>query len=71
LNNLKEIRSSKGLSQFELAKLSNITPADISKIENNWICPFPGWRKRLASALKVRESDLFPSVTAGGASNGK
>jgi len=59
-NNLREIRNGRGLSQQDLGLLSRIPPTDISRIENNWIVPYPGWRKRLARALKCPESYLFP-----------
>ena len=59
-NNLKDIRSQQGLSQLDLAKLTNIAPTDISRIENGWIKPYSGWRKRLAEALNIKESELFP-----------
>ena len=61
MNNLKEIRTQKGLSQLALAKLTNITPTDISRIENNWLKPYPGWRKRLSDALGVSEEEIFPA----------
>jgi transcriptional regulator with XRE-family HTH domain len=60
MNLLKEIRIKKGLSQLTLAKLTNIAPTDISRIENGWLRPYPGWRKRLAKALRVTERELFP-----------
>ena len=60
MNNLKEIRGKKGFSQLTLAKLANIAPTDISRIENGWLRPYAGWRKRLARALGVTERELFP-----------
>ena len=60
MNNLKEIRTKRGFSQLTLAKLTNIAPTDISRIENDWLRPYPGWRKRLARALGTTESELFP-----------
>jgi transcriptional regulator with XRE-family HTH domain len=60
MNRLKEIRLQKGFSQLDLAKETNIAPTDISRIENNWLQPYPEWRKRMAKALDVAESDLFP-----------
>lgn len=60
MNNLKEIRGKKGFSQLTLAKLTNIAPTDISRIENGWLHPYPGWRKRLARALDVTTRELFP-----------
>lgn len=61
-NKLKEIRMKKGLSQFALAKLSDISPSDISKIESGALRAYPGWQKRLADALGVSKSELFPEV---------
>ncbi len=60
MNLLKEIQTKKGFSQLTLAKLTNIAPTDISRIENGWIRPYAGWRKRLARALGVSEKELFP-----------
>lgn len=59
-NNLRKIRNERGLSQFALAKIADVTPADISKIENGLIKPFPAWRRKLASALELSERDIFP-----------
>lgn len=60
MNRLKEQRGIKGFSQLTLAKLTNIAPGDISRIENSWLKPYPGWRKRLSRVLGVSESELFP-----------
>ena len=60
MNHLREVRKSKGLSQFGLAKLADIHPVNISQIENGWLRPYVGWRKRLAEALQVSEQELFP-----------
>ena len=59
MNKLKEVHTSKGFSQLTLAKLTNIAPSEISRIENGWIRPYAGWRKRLAKALGVAEKELF------------
>ena len=59
-NRLREIRKGKGLSQLRLAFMTDIAPWDISRIENGWIKPYPGWRKRLSKALGVSEIELFP-----------
>jgi len=61
MNLLKEIRTKKGFSQLTLAKLTNIAPTDISRIENGWLRPYAGWRKRLAKALGVTEKEIFPN----------
>ena len=60
MDNLKKIRTEQGLSQLSLAKLTDIAPSDISRIENGWLKPYPGWCKRLADALEVKENELFP-----------
>jgi len=60
VNTLKKVRKERGLSQLRLAMVTGIAPTEISRIENGWIRPWPGWRKRLARALGVTESELFP-----------
>jgi putative transcriptional regulator len=65
MNRLKEIRNERGLSQLKLAFLTGIAPSELSRIENNWIKPYPGWRKRLAKALRTTEVELFPAEKGG------
>jgi len=60
VNNLKRIRTEKGLSQLKLAFISGVGPTEISRIENGWLRPYAGWRKRLADALGASERELFP-----------
>ena len=60
MNRLKKFRKERGLSQLRLAYLTGINPPDISRIENGWLKPYPGWRKRLARALGCKEKELFP-----------
>ena len=69
MNSLKDIRTKRGFSQLTLAKLTNLAPTDISRIENGWVRPYTGWRKRLARALDTTESELFPAEQGG--SDGK
>lgn len=61
-NNLKEIRNFKRLSQFQLAKRADISPADISRLENGKIFAYPGWRKKLSEALGVTEIEIWPEI---------
>jgi len=61
VNRLREARKEKGLSQLKLAFMTGIAPGDISRIENDWLVPYPGWRNRLSKALGVPETELFPS----------
>lgn len=60
MNNLRKLRKNKGLSQLKLAFITGISPSEISRIENEWLKPYPSWRKRLADALEVSEEKLFP-----------
>jgi transcriptional regulator with XRE-family HTH domain len=60
MNRLKEFRNKRGLSQLRLALVTGISPGDISRIENGWLKPYHGWRKRLARALNITEKELFP-----------
>jgi len=59
MSNLQKVRKEKGLSQLKLSMMTGIAPGDISRIENDWLRPYPGWRKRLARALGVSEQELF------------
>ena len=70
MNKLREVRKEKGLSQLKLAFMTGIAPNEISRIENGWLKPYPGWRKRLSRALGVPELELFPPEGNGG-SDGK
>lgn len=70
-NNLKVIRTQRGISQLELAKLTGIAPGDISRIENFWLKPYPGWKKRMCKALSVNEADLFPGEQTQVVNDGK
>ncbi|MFC2034881.1 helix-turn-helix domain-containing protein [Chloroflexota bacterium] len=65
MNRLKELRNKQELSQLRLALLTGIAPSDISRIENNWLYPYPGWQKRLARALGTTEAELFPPSKGG------
>ena len=60
MNNLKEMRKQRGLSQLKLAHLTGIQPSEISRVENGRLIPYPSWRTRLARALGATEHELFP-----------
>lgn len=59
-NNLRKYRSENNLTQLGLAKLTDISPSDISSIETGRIIPYPGWRRRIAEALELPEEAVFP-----------
>ena len=60
-NRLREVRKQQGLSQFELARICGIETANLSKVENGILRPYPGWRQRIAQALGVSEDEIFPA----------
>lgn len=62
---LAEIRQAKGLTQFELAKRANVGQSVISALETGKVWPYPKWRQRLAVALEMSETDLFPNLDVG------
>lgn len=56
---IKELRTKRGLSQTELARLVGVTPSSISQVESNLIYPsLPGLLK-MAEVLAVEISSLF------------
>lgn len=56
---LKGIRSKRGLSQTELAKLVGVTPSTISQIEGNQIYPSLPALIKMAEVLSVKISSFF------------
>ena len=61
-NNLKEIREKENYSQLKLSYETRIASTDISSIERGKKFPYPGWRKKLAAALDVKEEEIFPGI---------
>ncbi|MBU2551423.1 MAG: helix-turn-helix domain-containing protein [Proteobacteria bacterium] len=61
---IKELRSRKGLSQTELARLVGVTPSTISQVENNLIYPSLPALFKMAEVLLVDVASFFPD-TAG------
>ncbi|CAH0529818.1 cupin domain-containing protein [Vibrio hippocampi] len=56
---LKTIRTIKGMSQRELAKLSGVTNAMISQIEKNQVNPSVGSLKKLLDAMSISMGEFF------------
>jgi len=56
---LKELRTQKGLSQTELAKLVGVTPSTISQVESNLIYPSLPALFKMAEILCVELSSFF------------
>jgi transcriptional regulator with XRE-family HTH domain len=59
---LREERLKRGWSQTELSARTRIASPDISAIERGVKQAFPGWRRKLAHALKRPEAYLFEEV---------
>jgi transcriptional regulator with XRE-family HTH domain len=62
---LKELRSKKGLSQTELARLVGVTPSTISQVESNHIYPSLPALVKMAEVLGVEVASLFGQKSAG------
>lgn len=56
---LKELRSKRGVSQTELAKLVGVTPSTISQVESNLIYPSLPALLKMAEVLSVEVSSFF------------
>jgi len=60
---LKELRSKRGLSQTELAKLVGVTPSTISQVESSLIYPSLPALMKMAEILSVEISSFFQEQT--------
>ena len=57
---IKARRLARGFTLKALSALTGIGISDLSQIERGIRGPvFPGWRRRISVALKVREGELF------------
>ena len=57
---LQHARRHRGMNQTELAEACGVTQQSISKIESAEVCPHDKLKLKLAIALGVPTSDLFP-----------
>lgn len=60
MTKLREIRQRKEMTQLQVAAMTGIAPNVLSELENGRRRAYPGWRRRLAMALKVSQEELFP-----------
>ena len=60
-NRLRDYREARGLSQVELSRLARVAAPNLSAIERGRLLAWPKLKKRLAKALRVKETDLFPN----------
>ena len=56
---LAQLRQARGIAQKDFAKLVGMAPSQVSRYEHGGCCPGIRNLERLASALRVRVSDLF------------
>lgn len=59
-NRIRELREAKGLNQAELARLANVTPSALNKVENGSRGLDQQWMQRLAPLLDCSPADLLP-----------
>jgi transcriptional regulator with XRE-family HTH domain len=59
MNNLREIRELKNISQWKLAKDSGVHQSRISLIENNYVVATVSEKERLAKSLGCLPEELF------------
>ena len=59
LNRVREIRETRQWSQRTLARRSDMSEADVSRIETGRLRPYKGQARKLARALGVRVEELF------------
>lgn len=60
--NLKKERLNRSLTQQELAVKVGMSYADISRIENGRLIPYPGHIKRLSNFFEISEDELLKEV---------
>jgi transcriptional regulator with XRE-family HTH domain len=61
MNRVREFREEAKISQVELARRVRIACTNMSAIERGRVAPWPKARRALARALKVPETELFPT----------
>lgn len=59
---LRELRQSRGMTQVELARQSDVSPTHVSELENADIAPGIDLVDRLAKALGTTPADLLPAA---------
>lgn len=58
-------RKRRGLSQAQLARIADIHPATLSRLEAGKTYAYAGWRRRLERALGVPGDELFEPTEVG------
>lgn len=58
--NIKEMRSSRGLTQLELANKATISANSYARIERGEVSPSLETFQKLVKALDIKSSDILP-----------
>lgn len=58
-------RKHRGMSQSQLARLADVHPSTLSRLEAGKVYPYPGWKRRLGRVLGVPGDVLFDEVVDG------
>ena len=56
---LRKERERRGLSLLDVTMKTGISPSNLSEIERERRYVYPGWRRRIAQAFNMPESELF------------
>lgn len=64
-NRLREIRKGKGLAGMGVAARAGVSHATVIAIEKHSYLPVEITRRKIADALGVSESDIWPELAAG------
>ena len=62
MTKIRSLRKQKGLSQVEMAKLTNLYPSNLSSIETGASKAGKKLQERIASALDVAASEIFDGL---------
>lgn len=58
---LREVRTSRGMTQADLGRQASVTPAYVSRLESGKVAPGIDMVERLAEVLGTTPSDLLPT----------
>jgi len=59
---LRRAREGRGWSLTDVCRMTGIAPTTLSEIERSMRHAYPGWKKRIAEAFELPESELFREV---------
>jgi transcriptional regulator with XRE-family HTH domain len=60
---LAEILYQRRISQAKLARMADMNLTDLNAMLHGRRPTFPGWRRRIAQALNMPESEVFPEIS--------